>query len=487
MEDAGDRAGEPGLLGAGDPPPVELRNAAGGSPFVLVCEHAGREVPAALADRSPPPDDMGSPHRMGSGRRGRGTVAGGPAGMPSLVAQQYSRLVIDCNRPAGVPTLVPGVSDGSTIPFNQALRPADIEARWREIHAPFQRAVVAALDSRDRPILVDIHSFTRRLRGGPLRHVEFGLLSRREPSLAPPLRKVMRDLAPGLEVRFNEPYCVKDESDYTIPVHAEARSLLHVLLEIRNDLISDEESVETMGSLAGRGLAGGCGRIERGRRDVNLLELDTRDVPIRPEMAALLIVDVQNFCVRREGGEFRGLSDAEFEARYGPFQRHVTGEVLPNIARIATLCRAAGIEVMYTVIESLTLDGRDRSLDYRITGFHVPRGSWDAQVCSEVAPVGDEIVLPKTSSNVFVSTNIDYVLRNMEKRQLIVAGLVTDQCVSSAVRDACDLGYLVTLTADACATYSEARHSEALSSLSGYCRQRTTATLAAELEGLQHN
>ncbi len=220
---------------------------------------------------------------------------------------------------------------------------------------------------------------------------------------------------------------------------------------------------------------------------MNLLELDTRDVPLRPEMAALLIVDVQNFCVRREGGEFRGLSDAEFESRYGPFQRHVTGEVLPSIARIATLCRAAGIEVMYTVIESLTLDGRDRSLDYRITGFHVPRGSWDAQVCSEVAPVGDEIVLPKTSSNVFVSTNIDYVLRNMEKRQIIVAGLVTDQCVSSAVRDACDLGYLVTLATDACATYSEARHCEALSSLSGYCRQRTTATLAAELEGLRHN
>ena len=264
MEDAGDRAGEPGLLGAGDPPPVELRNAAGGSPFVLVCEHAGREVPAALADRSPPPDDM---DRHIAWDPGAGGVARSLADRLDavLVAQQYSRLVIDCNRPAGVPTLVPGVSDGSTIPFNQALRPADIEARWREIHAPFQRAVVAALDSRDRPILVDIHSFTRRLRGGPLRHVEFGLLSRREPSLAPPLRKVMRDLAPGLEVRFNEPYCVKDESDYTIPVHAEARSLLHVLLEIRNDLISDEESVERWAVLLAEALpAAAAGSNEGG-------------------------------------------------------------------------------------------------------------------------------------------------------------------------------------------------------------------------------
>ncbi len=217
---------------------------------------------------------------------------------------------------------------------------------------------------------------------------------------------------------------------------------------------------------------------------MNLSELTTRDVEVSPGRAALLVVDVQNFCVRREGGEYRGLSDAEFEERYGAFRRRVESVVLPNIARIAAACRSVGIEVLYTVIESLTLDGRDRSLDYRITGFHVPKGSWDAQVCSEVAPVGDEIVLPKTSSNVFVSTNIDYVLRNMEKRQLIVAGLVTDQCVSSAVRDACDLGYLVTLATDACTAYSPERHRAALESLSGYCRQRSTEALLAELESL---
>ena len=218
---------------------------------------------------------------------------------------------------------------------------------------------------------------------------------------------------------------------------------------------------------------------------MNFLELGTRNVPIEPEMAAFLIIDVQNFCVRREGGEFRDLSDAEFEERYGPFQRQVEASVLPNIGRLADACRAIGAEVMYTVIEALTLDGRDRSLDYRITGFHVPKGSWDAQVCSEIAPVGDEMIFPKTSSNVFVSTNIDYVLRNMEKRQLIMAGLVTDQCVSSAVRDACDLGYLVTLATDACWAYREERHTASLASLSGYCRQMSTAALTAELDGLR--
>jgi ureidoacrylate peracid hydrolase len=149
--------------------------------------------------------------------------------------------------------------------------------------------------------------------------------------------------------------------------------------------------------------------------------------------------------------------------------------------QLLAACRAARIEVMYTVIESLTCDGRDRSLDYRITGFHVPRGSWDAEVLKEVVPVGDEIVLPKTSSNVFISTNIDYLLRNMGKRQLVVAGFITDQCVSSAVRDACDIGYLVTLPTDACASYSGERHAHAIESLSGYCRQLTTRELIPEI------
>jgi ureidoacrylate peracid hydrolase len=211
--------------------------------------------------------------------------------------------------------------------------------------------------------------------------------------------------------------------------------------------------------------------------------LTTRDVPIVPDRAALLVIDVQNFCARRDGGEFRDLPEPEVEARYGWFLRHIEAETLPNIARLLAAARAAGVEVLYTVIESLTRDGRDRSLDYRITGFNVPRGSWDAQVLAAVAPADDEIVLPKTSSNVFMSTTLDYLLRNLARRQLIVAGLVTDQCVSSAIRDACDLGYLVTMPVDACATYSPERHEAAVASLSGYCRQLPTDALVAELAG----
>ena len=144
-------------------------------------------------------------------------------------------------------------------------------------------------------------------------------------------------------------------------------------------------------------------------------------------------------------------------------------------------CRKAGVEVMYTTIESLTLDGRDRSLDYKITGFNVPKGSWDGKVIDALSPNEDEIILPKTSSSVFVSTHIDYILRNLGVKQLIISGLITDQCVESAIRDACDLGYLVTQVSDACLTYSHDRHSNSLRAIKGYCRQLTSLELIEEI------
>ncbi len=207
----------------------------------------------------------------------------------------------------------------------------------------------------------------------------------------------------------------------------------------------------------------------------------TRDVPLVPAVSALLFIDVQNFSVRREGGEFAGHTPEEIEAKYGAFFRQLEASTIPTMQRLQAAFRRAGIEVMYTTIESLTLDGRDRSLDYKVTGFNVPRGSWDGKVIDEIAPGEDEIVLPKSSSSVFVSTHIDYILRNLGVKQLVLAGLLTDQCVESAVRDACDLGYLVTLVTDACATITPERQENSLRTIKGYCRQITTDALIAEI------
>jgi ureidoacrylate peracid hydrolase len=207
----------------------------------------------------------------------------------------------------------------------------------------------------------------------------------------------------------------------------------------------------------------------------------SREIEIDPAHAALLFVDVQNYNCRRDGGEYAQLSAAEKEQRYGYFFRTFAEHALPNMVRLQAAARRAGIEVTYTVIESLTADGRDRSLDYKITGFNVPKGSMDAQVVKELAPLADEIVFPKTSSSVFISTNIDYVLRNLGTRSLIIAGCLTDQCVDSAVRDACDLGYLVTVPTDACVTLSAERHDWSLRNNRGYCRQISTRELVAEM------
>ena len=214
---------------------------------------------------------------------------------------------------------------------------------------------------------------------------------------------------------------------------------------------------------------------------IDMTQPPSREVAIEPVHTALLIVDVQNYNCTRDGGEYAHLGAAEKAERYGYFFRIFEDSALPNMILLQQACRRAGIEVMYTVIESLTADGRDRSLDYKITGFNVPRGSHDAQVLPALAPAADEMLFPKTSSSVFISTNLDYVLRNLGTRYLIIAGCLTDQCVDSEVRDACDLGYLVTVPTDACATLSAERQEWSLRNNAGYCRQRSTRDLLAEI------
>jgi ureidoacrylate peracid hydrolase len=211
----------------------------------------------------------------------------------------------------------------------------------------------------------------------------------------------------------------------------------------------------------------------------------SRNVPIEPAHTTLLFVDVQVYNCSWDGGEYAALSAAEKESRYGYFFRTFQQRGLPNMVKLQQACRRSGIEVAYTVIESMTADGRDRSLDYKITGFNVPRGSSDATMVQELTPGADEMVFPKTSSSVFISTNIDYVLRNLGTRYLIIAGCLTDQCVDSSVRDACDLGYLVTVPTDACVTLSAERQDWSLRNNAGYCRQCTTAELVAEIERLR--
>ncbi|MCZ9640927.1 MULTISPECIES: isochorismatase family cysteine hydrolase [Pseudomonas] len=201
-----------------------------------------------------------------------------------------------------------------------------------------------------------------------------------------------------------------------------------------------------------------------------------RDLPYVPGHTALLLVDMQ-----------RAWLDPQFDphlrdAQADYFLSRTQAQVIPNQQRLLQAMRDARQNVLHTIIESLTQDGRDRSLDHKLSDMHLPKGSYPAGIIDALAAGENEVVLPKTSSGVFNSTNIDYVLRNLQTRHLIVAGIVTDQCVDMAVRDAADRGYLVTLVEDACATYTPARHQACLEAIKGYCWIADTDTVLQRLQ-----
>ena len=228
------------LLGADDPPPFTVRNALGASPFVFIADHAGQRIPARLGD-------------LGLSQADRDRHIGwdiGIAGVTERLAdmldafailQTYSRLVIDCNRPPLAPGSIVTVSDGIAVPGNQGLDEEAKTMRALEIFAPYHARITQELDRRSTqsppPVLVSMHSFTPVFSAFE-RPWHAGILYHRDTRLAHALLAALR-AEPGLEVGDNQPYAVSDDSDYAIPVYGEQRGLLHVELEIRQDLIAD--------------------------------------------------------------------------------------------------------------------------------------------------------------------------------------------------------------------------------------------------------
>lgn len=195
-----------------------------------------------------------------------------------------------------------------------------------------------------------------------------------------------------------------------------------------------------------------------------------RNWPLVPSKTAVLVVDVQQ-------SEFSN----DVMAAAPEMAQAMRERMLPALSRLVDGAREAGCEIIYTVIEALTADGRDRSLDHKLSDILVPRGSPSANILPEARQQEDDIVLPKTSSGVFNSTNLTYLLRNMGLDRVIVAGLLTDQCVDMAVRDGADLGFYMICAADACVTKTDERHVRALSAFSGYCRTQDVDRILQDL------
>ncbi|MBN9594914.1 MAG: N-formylglutamate amidohydrolase [Afipia sp.] len=228
------------LLDADEVPPVVEENAGSRSPFFFTCDHYGRLVPRALGDLGVPASEMERHIAWDIGIAGVATLLAKEMGV-HLIAQRYSRLVIDCNRPFESPGSIPLISEATEIPGNGGLDAAQVSARQQAIFAPYHGRIAQALDARKAQglptILVSLHSFTP-VYAGIARPWHIGTLYHRDDRLPHLLRDKLR-LEGDLVVGDNEPYAVSDTTDYTIPVHGEQRGLMNTGIEIRQDLIGD--------------------------------------------------------------------------------------------------------------------------------------------------------------------------------------------------------------------------------------------------------
>jgi predicted N-formylglutamate amidohydrolase len=244
------------LLGTDEPAAFEEFNRHGRSRFVFAVDHASARVPARLADLGLPSHEL---QRHIAWDIGALAVAKRAAAMldAPLIAQNYSRLVIDCNRDPGVATSIPVIAEFTPIPGNTDLAPAELAARRGEIFEPYHRQIRAVLDERlaagRETILVAQHSMTNIFKG-VTREMHAAVLYNRDRRFADLMLQMLRRES-ELYIADNQPYFVSDETDYTIPRHGEARGLLHVEIEIRQDLIVDE-----------------VGQIEWARRIANALD-----------------------------------------------------------------------------------------------------------------------------------------------------------------------------------------------------------------------
>jgi len=229
------------------------------------------------------------------------------------------------------------------------------------------------------------------------------------------------------------------------------------------------------------------------------------DFPLLLSKAALLIIDVQKYCCEKATSDyyrneslpqmtgnievlldlFRTYRDQKEVTTGNDTDDHDTTDY-----EATTAPNSGGCEVIFVIIQSKTKDGRDLSIDYKLSGPYFTSCPTVNQTHQEIflpslMPLSKgrgDIVVPKTACSVFNSTNLDYLLRNLFVEQLVVVGQLTDQCVESAVRDAADLGYLVTVVENACATHSRERHEMGLQGMQGFCRILTTMELVKEMQ-----
>lgn len=218
----------------------------------------------------------------------------------------------------------------------------------------------------------------------------------------------------------------------------------------------------------------------------SIVEAPAVTASIEAHKTALLCIDMQYLDAAPGYGVFADAhrSGLPQESQEYYFNR-LDALVFPNVRKLQDQFRRLQFEVVHTRIQSLTKDGRDRGPGHKRLNLHAAPGSKEAEFIEQVAPVGDEIIINKTASGVFNSTNMEYVLRNMDITGLYIVGVYSNECVSTAIRDACDLGFHVTLISDACATVTAELQNATITTMKDrYARVMTTQEAIVELAEL---
>ncbi len=203
---------------------------------------------------------------------------------------------------------------------------------------------------------------------------------------------------------------------------------------------------------------------------------EPEDIKIEPSETALLVIDIQNAYLQTP-------DDPAQAARWQPFLDRMRQIVIPNTAELITTCRNLGIEPLFARIACLTRDGRDRSLSQKKPGWNyllLPKDTEESQMVPELTPGEDEITLLKTTDSALTGTNLRLILHNLGIKRVIVAGIFTDQCVSSTVRSLADESYDVIVVDDCCAAGTDELHQRELEIINMiYCQVMQLAELKA--------
>ncbi len=234
-----------------DSGPVETVNG-GDRPILLLCDHAGHEVPAAVGDLGISEANLARHIGWDIGAAAVTRRLASRLGATALL-NHVSRLVIDVNRRPRTPTSIPAVSDGCVIPGNENLDATEVDRRIRCYFLPYHRAIAHGIARIRRggriPVLIAVHSFTPRMSGED-RPWPIGVLWRGDRRLAGPVLEALRR-RPGLLVGDNQPYSGQREFGFTITFHAQRTRLPHTMLEIRQDQIADASGAAAYATLIG--------------------------------------------------------------------------------------------------------------------------------------------------------------------------------------------------------------------------------------------